>query len=189
MVKRSLFVMLMVGLLSLTGCELATQTGHTSSDAPAAQSFFPSVPGYNVQATDSVQTAITTALGGASLLTGNPVQAALVSQVDRVIDCYREVGAVEARIYVEQISNLDTVRVPIAGVLAVINQDRLRDNFFACLTRTPLDGLFGAQAAQPEPCFGSGTFRFGDDTISYLFAATDRPLCQSFEAHFSQFSN
>ncbi len=188
MVKRSMFVLLIVGLLSLTGCELATETGHTSSDAPAAQNFFPALPGYNIQTTDNVQDAITAAMGGASLLSGNPIQAALVTQVDRVIDCYREVGAVDARVYVEQIGNLETVRVPIAGVLAVINQDRVRENFLQCVTSTPLDG-FRAQSAQPEPCYGSGTFRFGDDTISYLFAATDQPLCQSFEAHFAQFEN
>lgn len=186
-VKRSLIVILMLALLGLTGCALGTETGHTSGDAPAAQSFFPNVPGYNVQATNSVQDAIVTALGGASLLSGNPIQAALVMQVDRVIDCYRDVGAVDARIYVEQLSNLDSVRVPVAGVLAVINQDRVRDNFLACISQTPLDGMFRSQAAQPEPCYGSGTFRFGNDTISYLFAATDRPLCQSFEAHFRQF--
>jgi hypothetical protein len=187
MSRRKLLIVVLCGLLTLAGCNLVLQsTGHTSTDPQAAQRFFPQFGNYNISATDDIQTAITTALGGAGLLTGNPAQAALVAQIDTVINCYKEVGAVDARIYIERVT-LDDLRIPTAGVLAVINQDRIRENFLSCVTRTPLGGLLGAQSAQPEPCLGSGTFTFEGNTISFLYAATDTPLCDLFAQHFRQY--
>jgi hypothetical protein len=188
MSRQGLVIIALVALLALTGCSLREETGHTRDDQQAAQSFFPNFGNYNISETDNIQAAITTALGGAGLLTGNPVQAALVAQVDSMISCYKEVGAVDARIYIERINPAD-LRIPTAGVLAVINQDRIRDNFLQCVTRTPLDGIFRSQTAQPEPCFGSGTFTFEGDTISYIYAATDTPLCTLFGQHFAPFEN
>ena len=104
-----------------------------------------------------------------------------------MIDCYRDVGAVDAKVYVEQVTNLEGLRLPIAGVLAVINQDRLRENFLSCVTNTALDELLSPQSLEPEPCYGSGTFTSQGDTISYIYGATDRPLCQLMEQYFSGF--
>lgn len=186
--KRGLFIIL--SLLVLTACELnIPETGDQNTDAEAAQSFLPTIQGYTTHSTTTVQDAIVSALGGASLLTANPVQAALVAKIDGMVDCYRDVGAFEARAYVENLSNLDAARLPIAGVLAVVNQNRVRENFLACAAQTPLDGLFGAQSAEPEPCYGSGTFNFAGDTISYIYAATDTPLCDIFAQYFAQYSN
>lgn len=184
MKRAAPFFAILLTMLILVGCQ---ETGDTDTDIEAAQSFFPSLAGYTTYETESIQEAVTTALGGAGVLTGNVVQAALVERIDSLISCYRRTGAVDARIFVEQVSNLDSVRVPIAGVLAVINQDRIRDNFLACISDTPLDGVLGTQSVEPEPCTGSGTFEFEGDTISYLYAATDKPLCGLFNVHFAQF--
>lgn len=186
MYKRCLIVILLLGVFVLAGCDIAPTTSDRASDPQAAQQYFPQLGGYNVTQTDNIQSAIATAAGGAGVLTGNPVQAAMVAQIDSIINCYRDVGAVDARIYIENIT-IDNVRIPTAGVLAVINEDRLRDNFLACVARTPLDGRMSPQSVQPEPCFGSGSFTHQDNRISYLYAATDTPLCSLFSQHFAQF--
>jgi len=179
---RTAMVLLSV-LLVVTACDMTRRSG-SSEDQDAAQQFFPRLPGYNVQQTDDLQNAIAAAMGGAAALgPGLPVTI-LIERVDSLIDCYREVGALDARVYIEQIT-LENIDVPTAGALAIINQDRLRENFFACVASTPLDGLF-AQSAQPEPCYGYGSFTSaGGDNISFVFAGTDTPLCNSFAAHFN----
>ncbi len=184
MMTRKIVMLMILTALALVGCQ---GTGDKNTDVEAAQSFFPVLTGYTTYQTDNVQDALTAAVGGAGLLTGNVVQAALVQRIDALIDCYRRVGAVDAQIYVEQVTSLQTVRVPRAGVLAVVNQDRVRENFLSCISDTPLDGMFGAQSADPEPCTGSGTFTFQGDRISYLFAATDTPLCTLMTNHFAQY--
>jgi hypothetical protein len=184
MMTKRLLILLTLGAVALAACSFETKGDKT--DPEAAQSFIPTLPGYNIQETDHLQDAIASAAGGASLLTGNIVQAALVQRIDALIDCYRNTGAVDARIYVERLDTLNEVRVPIGGALAVINQDRVRDNFLGCVTQGPA-GLFGAQSAQAEPCYGSGTFQFNGDTISYIYGATDRPLCDLFDAYFAQY--
>lgn len=179
-------LVLIAGALALAACSLTTNPNQTSTDPAAAQSFFPQIAGYDATTTDSIRTAITTTLGSAGLLTGNLVQAALVAKVDDMIRCYQQVGAADARIYTQRI-NITEPTVPIAGVLAIINQDRIRENFLGCALRNPLTG-FGAQAAEPEPCYGYGTFAFNEDRISYLFAATDQPLCDRFAQHFAPYN-
>ena len=178
-------ILVILGALALAGCSFETEGEAT--DPEAAQSFFPALANYNQQETNDLQDAITTALGGAGLLTGNVVQAGLVERIDTLIDCYRDTGALDVRIYVERIDSLAEVRVPIGGALAVVNEDRIRDNFLGCITQNPANNLFGAQSAQPEPCFGSGSFVFAGDTISYIYGATDVPLCNLFASHFAQY--
>jgi hypothetical protein len=134
-----------------------------------------------VQESGGIQDAIVTALGGASVLTANPVQFALVERVDTLLDCYRDRGALDVKIYTEDVSNITEPRVPLAGVLAVINVTRVRDNFASCILESPR-----ALAATVEPCGGTGSFVFEGDTIRYIYAAIDTPLCDIFKNHFSQ---
>ncbi len=184
MMKRLIFFVI-VGMLALAACQ---PTGNTSTDAAAAQNFFPAVPNYTIQQSSDLQAAITNTLAAASIATGNFVAAPLVLKVDEIIDCYRDVGAFDARIYVENPGDQlirDGVRLPIGGVLIVINQSRVVSNLGPCFAQA---GGFRAQSATPEPCTGDGTFTFEGDTIAYFYAATDRPLCDDFVRHFSQFS-
>ncbi|GAB4527384.1 MAG: hypothetical protein OHK0046_45140 [Anaerolineae bacterium] len=183
MVKR-LFFLLVIMSLTLMACS-AGGTGDSRDDAQAAQAFLPALTGFTTYETDSITDAVATALGSASAVTGNAPGAVLFERIDTLIDCYREVGAVDARIYVQQI-DVSNVAVPLAGVVAVVNQNRVRNNFLGCITQTPLDGVFGAQSVV-EPCTSSGTFTSGGDTISYIYAATNTPLCDQFERHFSRY--
>lgn len=124
MMSRTIFILVVLMLaLALTGCD-ALGTDDSKDDDTAAQSFFPAFSGYAVQETGDIQDSIAAALGSAALLTGNPIQAALVERTDTILDCFRERGAADAKIYMEQVSGLTDLRIPVAGVLAVINQDR-----------------------------------------------------------------
>jgi hypothetical protein len=181
-------IMLLALILLLPSCEVAGQlagavptTGDTSADPSAAQRFLPNLSNYGYSATDatSVSSAIASLGGSASLITGDPVTAALINQIDSMIQCYGRVGAVAARIYTE--TNIGSVlqgQVPKLGVLAVINQDRLANNFLQCALRQ--QGL-SAQAAV-EPCGGSGSFSRDGETLHYIYAATNPDLCTLFVA-------
>ena len=179
-------IVMLILILALTACSLSGETGDDDRDDEAAQSFVPNLTGYDLHETDNLQDTMAAAAGGASVLTGNVVVGLLIQRVDSLIDCYREVGAVEAVLYTERI-DVSNPRVPIGGALAVINQDRVRDNFLACVTDIGM-GVFGAQAAEPEPCYGYGTFDFSGDTISFIYAATDQPLCDALGGHFAQYN-
>lgn len=181
---KYLLTVLLVSLLVLVGCQ--EETGDTDRDAAAAQSFFPSPSGYTVHETESIQQAISAAIG-ATALASNPPLAALVERTDTLLSCYRDVGAVDAQVYVENISldNISQTRFPVVGALVVINQDRVINNFAACVTSNPLEGVFAQAAA--EPCTGNGSFDFEGDTITYAYAASDGQLCGIFSSHFGQY--
>ena len=155
-------------------------TGDTAADASSAQRFLPNLSNYGYTSTEasSISTAIASVGGSASLLTGNPAAAALIAEIDSMIQCYQGVGAVAARVYTE--SNISTVlqgEIPKVGALAVINQDRLVNNFLQCV----VPSAFSAQAAI-EPCFGSGSFSRDGETLHYLYAASNPELCTLFAA-------
>ncbi|MCC6616281.1 MAG: hypothetical protein IT320_22605 [Anaerolineae bacterium] len=155
-------------------------TGDTAADASSAQRFLPNLSNYGYSAIEasSISNAIATVGGSASLLTGDPIAAALIAQVDAMIQCYEGVGAVAARIYTE--SNLSGAlqgQVPKVGALAIVNQDRLVNNFLQCAVAPS----FSSQAAV-EPCAGSGTFSRDGETLHYLYAATNPDLCGLFAA-------
>lgn len=180
-------ILMMICVLALSACNFSTSTDDTEDDEQAAQSFFPTLNGYNQNNADSIIDAVTTTLGGASLVTGNPVAAVLIERADTMIDCYQQVGAADARIYT-QVINITEPSIPTAGVLAVVNQNRVIDNFLHCLTQNPLSGAFSAQSVQPEPCYGYGTFETNGDNISFFYVATDTPLCDLFNASFTAYN-
>jgi hypothetical protein len=183
-------LLLMAGLaacnLGETVSNIAPTTGDTSADASAAQQFLPNVPGYNALDADSLVDALALVAGGGSLATGNLAGVGLVTQIDGMIQCYQNVGAAAARIYVPA----DTVSIagqvaqgqlPSAGVVAIINQDRLVNNFLSCALGGGAQA-FSAQAAEPQPCAASGTFTSNGQTLHYLYAATTPDLCATFDA-------
>jgi hypothetical protein len=182
-----LLILLLLVVIVATACSLAGETGDRNTDATAAQSFVPDLPGYTEHTTDNLRDTLVATLGGASVLSGNPVQALLVAKVDDLVDCYQDVGALEAKIYTQNV-DLSEIAIPIGGVLAVVNQDRVRDNFLACLLRPPQMDMFGAQGVEPEPCYGYGTFTVQEETISFLYAATDQPLCNEFSRFYAPYN-
>jgi len=61
------------------------------------------------------------------------------------------------------------------GALAVINQDRLANNFLPCALGSGKG--FSAQSAAPQPCANSGSFSANGNTYWYLYAAKTQDLC------------
>lgn len=185
------FLALLLGVTLLAACSLNTgtivdavpTTGDTASDASAVQQYLPNIPGYTAVDADSIVDAITAVGGGASLVTGNLVTAALVAQIDSMIQCYQNVGAVGAKVYTQvDIGQLVQGQIPTVGALAMVNQNRIVNNFIPCA----LGGLGDSMSAQAEavqPCTGSGSFVVNNETILYLYAATQPELCSQFEAY------
>ncbi|MBL8130432.1 MAG: hypothetical protein JNL42_01135 [Anaerolineae bacterium] len=183
MLKKQAFLIVLMALLAacsqLGGAgNLVPTTGDTANDASAVQRFIPNLTamGYTSIEAQNVQTALSSVTGGASLITGNPAAAALVAQIDGMITCYRGVGALDARVYYQaNIANLVQGTMPSVGALAVINQDRIVNNFLSCA----LGGNqgVGAQSAAPQVCSGSGQIVVDGETIAYVYAATNQELC------------
>ncbi|RMG84879.1 MAG: hypothetical protein D6712_10490 [Chloroflexi bacterium] len=181
---RKIALFLLIGLL-ITACDAVQSTGDTAADPAAAGNFLPNLSGYSASNADSIVDAVTAISGGASLLSGNPVLAGAIAKIDDVIQCYQDVGAVAANIYTPtDFSNVLEGEVPALGVVAIINQQRLMNNFLACVAGQRSVQGFSAQSAALEPCTGSGTFDVGDNTYTYLYAATQGALCEVFDQHF-----
>lgn len=184
MFKRMTWVLIMLSLFMLTtacGALGGGSTGDSSDDPEAAQSFMPEITGYTSVKAADIKTAISTVTQGGAAATGNLPAVFLINRLDAFISCYNAVGAVDARVY----ASLSVP--PTVGALAVINQTRAAENLLPCITGGGDDGLAGAQAANPEPCFGSGSFVFNGDTITYVYGASDQPLCTAFENSFAQY--
>ncbi|MDX1991307.1 MAG: hypothetical protein SF029_02900 [bacterium] len=190
MLKRLLFLVTVT--LLLAACSLA-DTGQRNTDSTAAQSFLPdprantTFANYDQRDVDFAQDAIATSLQGISALTGNLMATALINRFNTLVNCYQERGALDAKLYTQKLNVIAQGQVPIAGFLLVVNQNRVADNFLNCVTQNPVGDVFGAQSAQPEPCVGNGSFVYEGETISFVFAATDTPLCQAFATHFNAY--
>lgn len=185
MLKRMTWVLMTLSLLLLvTACgALGTgSTGDSADDPEAAQSFIPEISGYTSVKAADIKSALATISQGGAAATGNLPAAFLINRLDAFISCYNEVGAVDARVYA-------SIAVPpTVGALAVINQTRAAENLLPCITGNQGGGdLVGAQSANPEPCFGSGSFVFNGDTITYIYGASDTPLCTAFENSFARY--
>lgn len=176
--KLSLFMLLV--LLATVGCSAITNTGQTSSDAAAAQKFFPTVSGYNATAVDNIVDALSTVAKGANLATGNVLGAAALAKLDSMKTCYQNAGAVDAKVYTR------IAVPPIIGVLVIVNRDRLIENFMSCAVGA--SGLSAGQSTtEPQPCVAAGSFKAEDDTFDYVYVATDRALCTEFANHLNQY--
>ncbi len=188
-------MMLLIAVLLAAACSqigvpggvAVPTTGNTSSDASAAQQFVTDIPGYVSVDANSITDALSTISGGTSVLTGNLVTAAMVAQIDGMISCYQDVGAVAAKIYAQpDLTKLAAGQVPSLGVLAVINQDRLVNNFLPCALGSNQRGLSAQAESAAQPCSNSGTFTVNGETLWYLYAATQRDLCTAIAQHLPQ---
>jgi hypothetical protein len=187
MMKR--FVWIIVLLVAVVACTFSLgnpgPTGDTSNQPSSAQTFLPDVTGYIRSNADSLTDAIATVGGGASLISGNPALAAGIAKIDDMIQCYQNVGAVAANIYTQaDLGQILQGELPSAGVLAVINEDRISRNFLNCALGGSQN--FSSQGVTIEPCFGSGTLTANNETIHYIYAATTPGLCNSFQIHFDR---
>jgi hypothetical protein len=181
MLKRIALIALCA--LVAAACSLSA-TGDTANDAAAAQRFLPTVTGYTASNATSISSALSTIGGGASALTGNAAISVAISRIDSMITCYQSVGAVSAQVYTPTTYDITSGDIPGVGAAAVINEDRLRDNFLACVAGN--DGPQSLSAQAVVPCFGSGSFEAEGDTFHYVYAATAPDLCAAFEQNFNR---
>jgi hypothetical protein len=181
---KKLFWLTGVVLLVIAGCTLGSTapTGDTSNDPSAAQQFLPNLAGYNRTNAESLTSAVTSISGGAALISGNPLLAALITRIDTMMQCYQNVGAVAASVYTQaDLGQILAGQVPRLGAVAVINQDRLSRNFLNCVIG---GGGAAAQAVSIEPCAGSGSIVVNNETITYIYGGTDPSFCTSVQQHF-----
>lgn len=182
MMKKTLLLSVSLALLLvIVGCG---PSGGSSDDSNAAQSFLPTISGYSQTNADSITDAITTAGGGAAILTGNAVAAAAVAQIDSMVQCYQNVGAVAANVYTQaNLANIIQGEMPRVGAVAVVNQDRLANNLLNCALGG--QSQMRMQSAAIEPCAGSGNFTSDGQTLHYLYAGTDPEFCSTVQQHFA----
>ena len=183
----SLFMMLLIAACSQIGVPgnvvTVPTTGNTSNDAAAAQQYVPDLPGYLTANATSITSALDTISGGAALISGNPITAAMIAQLDGMVSCYNQVGAIAAKIYTQaNIASLAQGQTPEIGALAVVNQDRVANNFLPCALGSGRG--FSAQAVQAnQPCSSSGSFQANGNTYLYLYGATQQDLCTLIQQH------
>lgn len=178
---KKITLLFVIALVVMTaGCNVGS-TGNTSNDSAAVQQFFPNVADYTAAPVSNFVDAFNTITGGVSLATGNILGAAAIAKLTSMINCYRDVGAVDAKVYTQ-------IKVPpIIGAVMIINQNRVADNFLSCAAGSAMSAQ-GATAGQPEPCIGSGSFVREGNTFLYIYAASDPALCRSFSGHFGGLS-
>lgn len=181
MLKRLLLIT--AALTVLVACSVVPGTGDKSTDAAAAQQFVPqSIPGYDATDATDISDALTKVGAAGSLLTGNIMSAGAIAKLNNMIACYKSVGAVAARVYVDK-NIAANPNAPKVGVLAVINSTRLQRNLLNCVVST---GGASAQAANEiQPCGGSGDKVVNGETLNYVYAATTPELCATFQAQFN----
>lgn len=181
MLKRLLLIT--AGLTVLVACQVIPGTGDKSTDAAAAQQFVPqSIPGYDATDATDISDALTKVGAAGSLLTGNIMSAGAIAKLNNMIACYKSVGAVAAKVYVDK-NIASNPNAPKVGVLAVVNSTRLQRNLLNCVVNT---GGASAQAANEiQPCGGSGDKVVNGETLNYVYAATTPELCATFQAQFN----
>ena len=159
-------------LLLLAGCSVIT--GGDDTAEPPAATMLPDLEGYNTVEGQTLTRYISTATGGAALLTGQPQLAASIAVVDEIVQCYQEVGAVRARVYNSQADPLT------AGAVAIADRNAVRDpvNFFRCVAPRP--ALEAGPADEYEVCTANYTLEREENVFYILYAGTRPELCQTF---------
>jgi hypothetical protein len=181
MMRKLFFVFTLLVVMGVSAaCAAAVPpTGDTANQFLSAQQQMPGdISGYLVIQADTIQAAVATAAQAAGIATTQILGAAVVNRLDALVTCYREVGAVDAKIYVSPTE-------PGAGVAVIINNDRIANNLLQCAAQAA-----GArsQDAGFQPCVQGGTFQRTEgavtNTFSFIYAGSTPTLCNAFNAHF-----
>jgi hypothetical protein len=176
--RNTPFILAVLLLATLAAC---APTGDSIQDAESATRLLPNIAGYSAQDASSVSSVVASLGGGAAAVTGNVEITALLAQVDYTLQCLRTTGSIAAAVYTQEIpSGL----VPSAGVVAVINQDRVASNLLACIVPQADPNQARALSASLQPCAGSGSLRFLGDTFTYVYVWTTPEMCAITEQHF-----
>ncbi len=156
----------------------ACAPGINSPDSVPAQNLLPNIVGYERSDAGNLTDALSSLGTAGTLATGNLELTAAIAKIDQMVSCLQSAGAVAANVYVAD--NANSLGVPQAGVVAVVNQTRLQNSLLACA----ISSGASAQSVGIEPCIGQGSFNFRGDQITYLYAATVSETCGLFQMHF-----
>ncbi len=163
-------VLLGVWVLALPACDVINPE---VTGTPKVTQMMPDLPGYKIIESQSIQDYIMTLSEGGALLSGHPELAALLVKLDGVIECYREVGAVDARIYSDQSFQLSS------GAVAIADRDRLTDprTLFRCVGG---EGVlpFSAQPSV-DPCYHSYTLTQDGNEFYIVYMGTTSEICHA----------
>lgn len=174
--KLTLNGLMILAITTVLACGPAgSSTTLPPSAAPVVQ-LMPDLPGYQTVEAESIQSYIVTLAEGGSLLAGHPELAVLIDKVDDVITCYRQTGAVNARIY------SDTGFALSSGIVAIADRNRLTDPtvLFRCV-----GGQVVPFSREPElnPCSHSYTLQRDNNEFYIIYAGTTQEICDAFCAN------
>ena len=173
-ITRWISLALLVALLS--GCDFISGLLEPTPEVPPAEEMLPDLPDYTIVEGETLTDYLGTLAEGAALLAGHPELAALALGVDKIIGCYQDVGAVQARVY----SNKE---YPVsAGAVAIADRNALLDpkNLFACVKPVVVGDEAGAQNVAIEPCAANYTLTKDDNEFYILYAGTTQEICETF---------
>ncbi|MCY4147612.1 MAG: hypothetical protein OXE95_14540 [Chloroflexi bacterium] len=168
--------LLMISML-LSAC---SETGNVANDAASAQRLLPNLAAYTVTDVDTTIDGAFAALGGAALMGGQIGVTAAVAKLEQILQCFQDRGAIAARFYQEDSSNLLSPRV---GAAMVINQSRINQELINCALGGQ-ESNASAQNVLIDPCADAGSLTYAGDTISYVYVGSHSDVCRVFQLHF-----
>lgn len=164
-------------IVVLAGCNLLPGI---LPQKPPSEEMLPELPGYKTIEGQLLTDYISTLSEGAALLAGHPELAATAAGVDKIISCYQEIGAIQARVYSQEEMALS------AGVVAIADRDAIMDplNFFRCISpQADENQSFSTNSLRIKPCANTYTLEKDDNEFYILYAGTTAEICDAFCAN------
>ena len=172
-----LFVLLCLLLPMLSACG---ETGNIANDATSAQRLLPNLSAYTASDVDTTIDGAFAAVGGAAMLGGQIGVTAAIAKLEQILQCFEDRGAIAARFYQGDSSDLLAPRV---GAALVINQSRINQELINCALGGQ-ESNASAQIVSIEPCAEAGSLTYSGDAISYFYVGSHGDVCDVFQLHF-----
>jgi len=153
------------------GCSVIGTIAQPTKDS-STLALMPNLSNYTRSNTTDLKSALASAVGGASALTGNLEITALVAAADRLTTCYSNAGAYEAYTYI------NTSDVTKTGLILIINNNAVKDLRILLSCLNPNKG--GSSAASVQPCTNSFTITTATNSYQVFYAASDISVCNDF---------
>ncbi|MEM7030597.1 MAG: hypothetical protein AAF629_13600 [Chloroflexota bacterium] len=142
---------------------------------PTAAPSVPELAGYKVVDGQDLVGYLTELGDEASKLTETPELAGAALQVDQIIGCYQEIGAVQVRTYSDEEFPLSS------GVVAIADRNALLSpvNLFKCTESSDV-GAAGRGLTSIKPCQANYTVARDDNEFYITYTGTTEAICQAF---------
>ncbi|MCY3572862.1 MAG: hypothetical protein OXG92_00110 [Chloroflexi bacterium] len=173
---------LLMAIMLLSAC---SETSNVANDATSAQRLLPNLAAYSATDVDTTIDGAFAALGGAAMMGGQIGVTAAVAKLEQILQCFQDRGAIAARFYQGDVSNLMAPRV---GAAMVINQSRINQELINCALGGQ-ESNASAQNVSIEPCAEAGSLTYMGDTISYVYVGSHSDVCEVFQLHFDNLVN